>query len=38
MYAYGICNNVFKNGPRKICGRQPSKTLLDPSLNKLSYM
>ena len=29
---------VFKNGPSKICGRQPLKSLLGPFLNILFHM
>ena len=29
---------VFKNGPSKICGRQPLKILLGPFLNTLPKM
>ena len=33
-----IMGKVFKNGPSKICGRQPLKNLLSPLLNTLSYL
>ena len=31
-------DKVLKNGPSKICGRQPLKSLLGPFLNTLSQM
>ena len=33
------CDKVFKNGPSKICGRQPlKKILLGPFLNTLLHI
>ena len=35
-YITNIWDKVFKNGPSKICGRQPLKILLGLLLNTLS--
>ena len=32
-----IWGKIFKNGPSKICGRQPLKNLLGPLLNTLLH-
>ena len=37
MFPVNICDKVFKNGPSKICGRQPLKNLKGYGLLKADH-